>query len=375
MSDLISTKQVDTLVHQLVESTVAEQVKDYLSTVDLSALGKSTMDQYVQLAVRKQLSTMDMSSTIRESVERVVKKNITDVIFPDGSIPATAINFKDFTFSGGQVRGGIHEGFGSTGIDDQATGCMLSVLDDYVVVENHLLAQNATVKNSLVVDGDLVIKGDINTDSRGFQRFVNQAVERTKTIIKETMLDGFADATIAKLKEEGIEASKLTIKGKMVLDDEGLSKSITKSNLQQVGRLNELQVKGETLLTDTLYVTGKRAGVNTMEPSRAWAVWEDECETVMGKYEKNTGYIGSVRNQKVVLGSNNNVNIVLEVDGSTKIINLKLGNIRINSSDTTPNWSGEKGDIYFNEEPAVGAPMGWVCLGGERWAQLPKITE
>ena len=82
-----------------------------------------------------------------------------------------------------------------------------------------------------------------------------------------------------------------------------------------------------------------------------------------------------MRNQKVVLGSNNNVNIVLEVDGSTKIINLKLGNIRINSSDTTPNWSGKKGDIYFNEEPAVGAPMGWVCLGGERWAQLPKITE
>jgi len=375
MSDLISTKQVDTLVHQLVESTITEQVKDYLSKVDIAVLGKTTMDQYIQLAVRKQLSTMDMSSIIRDSVERVVKQNLTDVIFPDASIPATAINFKNFTFSGGQIKDGIHEGFGSTGIDDQATGCMLSVFDDYVVVENHLLAQNATIKNSLIVEGDLVIKGDINTDSRGFQRFVNQAVERTKTDIKETMLDGLADATIEKLKVQGIEASKLTIKGKLVLDDEGLSKSIVKSNLQKVGTLSELQVKGETLLTDTLYVTSKRAGVNTLEPSRAWTVWEEECETVMGKYEKNTGYIGSVRNQKVVLGSNNNVNIVLEVDGSTKITNLKLGNIRVNSSDTTPNWAGKIGDVYFNEDPAVDKPMGWVCLGGERWAQLPVITE
>ena len=375
MSDLISTKQVDTLVHQLVESTVTEQVKDYLSKVDIALLGKTTMDQYIQLAVRKQLSTMDMTSTIRDSVERVVKQNLTEVIFPDASIPATAINFKDFTFSGGQVKDGIHEGFGSTGIDDQATDCMLSVFDDYVVIENHLLAQNATVKNALIVEGDLVIKGDINTDSRGFQRFVNQAVERTKTDIKETMLDGLADATIEKLKDQGIEASKLTIKGKLVLDDEGLSKSIVKSNLQKVGTLVELQVKGETVLTDTLYVTTKRAGINTLEPSRAWTVWEDECETVMGKYEKNTGYIGSVRNQKVVLGSNNNVNVVLDVDGTTKITNLKLGNIRINSSDTMPNWTGQLGDVYFNEDPAVGKPMGWVCLGGERWAQLPKITE
>jgi hypothetical protein len=375
MSDLISTKQVDTLVHQLVESTVTEQVKDYLSKVDIAVLGKNTMDQYIQLAVRKQLSTMDMSSTIRDSVERVVKQNLTDVIFPDASIPATAINFKNFTFSGGQIKDGIHEGFGSIGIDDQATDCMLSVFDDYVVVENHLLAQNATIKNSLTVEGDLVIKGDINTDSRGFQRFVNQAVERTKTDIKETMLDGLADATIEKLKVQGIEASKLTIKGKLVLDDEGLGKSIVTSNLQKVGTLVELRVRGETLLTDTLYVTSKRAGVNTLEPSRAWAVWEEECETVMGKYEKNTGYIGSVRNQKVVLGSNNNVNIVLEVDGSTKITNLKLGNIRVNSTDTMPNWAGKSGDVYFNEDPAVGKPMGWVCLGGERWAQLPKITE
>ena len=375
MKDLISTNNVDTLVSQVVEQTATEHVKDFLSQTDLTAVTRSTMDQYIQLAIRKHLSTIDFPNIIREATQAIVNQNIKNVIFPDASIPATAINFQDFTFSGAQVRGGIHAEFGSTGIDDQATDCVLSIMDDFVVVENTLLANSATVKDTLVVEGDLVVKGDINTDSKGFQRLVNFAAEKTKADIKDSMLDSFATATVDKLKEQGIEASKLTIKGKMVLDDEGLSKSITKSNLQKVGVLQELQVKGETILGDTLYTGNKRAGVNTLEPSRAWTVWEDECETVMGKYEKNTGYIGSVRNQRVVLGSNNNVNIVLETDGATKVINLKLGNVHLNSVDEIPNWAGHKGDIYFNEVPEIGAPMGWVCLGDARWAPLPKITE
>jgi hypothetical protein len=375
MDKLISTSNVDNLVSQVIEQEATEHVKDFLSNTDLASVTRSTMDQYIQLAIRKHLSTIDFPNIIREATYAIVGQNIKNVVFPDASIPATAINFQNFTFSGAQVRGGIHAEFGSTGIDDQATDCVLSIMDDFVVVENTLLANSATVKETLIVEGDLIVKGDINTDSKGFQRLVNFAAEKTKLDIKESMMDNFAEATIAKFKEEGIEASKLTIRGKMVLDDEGLSKAITKSNLQKVGVLQELQVKGETILGDTLYIGNKRAGVNTLEPSRAWSVWEDECETVMGKYEKNTGYIGSVRNQRVVLGSNNNVNIVLETDGATKVIKLKLGNVHLNSVDEMPNWSGHKGDIYFNEVPEVGAPMGWVCLGDSRWAQLPKITE
>ena len=375
MDKLISTSNVDKLVSQVIEQQAVEHVKDFLSTVDLESTTRGTMGQYIQLAVRKHLSTIDLPNLIREATHAIVNQNIKTVVFPDSSIPATAVNFQNFSFSGGQVKGGIHEEFGSTGIEDQASDCVLTIMDDFIVVENTLLAKSATVKENLVVEGDLVVKGDINTDSKGFQRMVNFAAEKTKAYIKESMMESFTEATVAKLKTEGIEASKLTLKGKTVLDDEGLSKSITKSNLQKVGVLGELQVKGETILGDTVYVSNKRAGVNTLEPSRAWAVWEDECETVMGKYEKNTGYIGSVRNQRVVLGSNNNVNIILDTDGSTKIINLKLGNVRMNSVDSMPNWEGKVGDIYFNEEPEVGAPMGWVCLGESRWAQLPKITE
>ena len=352
---------MDNIVNQL-----AEQI----------ALSSNTLvEETVQIAIKKQIANLDIKELIRDSVDRIVKENMGGLSYADNSIPCSALNFKDCTLNGSLISGGIQTNFGSTGIGDQATDCVLTIMDDYVVVENTLIANSATVKESLVVEGDLIVRGDINSDSKGFQRIVDYATDKTKTAIKETMMDSFAEATVHKLKTEGIEASKLTIKGKTILDDEGLSKSITKSNLQKVGVLSELQVKGETILGDTVFVANKRAGVNTLEPSRAWAVWEDECETVMGKYEKNTGYIGSVRNQRVVLGSNNNVNIVMDPDGSTKVTNLKLGNVRLNSVDSIPSWEGTVGDIVFNEEPEVGAPMGWVCLGESRWAQLPKITE
>lgn len=341
----------------------------------IATSSNAIMEQSIQVAIKKQLAKLDVQQIVKEITENIVRKNMADAVYLENSIPARALNFKDFSITGSHVIGGIHTEFGSTGIDDQATDCKLTIMDDYVVIENHMLAQNATIKNNLVVEGTLILKGDINTDSKGFTRIVEFAAEQTKNKITDTILEKFATATASKLKNDGVEAAKLTIKGKVVLDDTGLGKTVISSNLQKVGMLNELQVKGETNLGDTVYVGKNRAGVNTLEPSRAWTVWEDECETVMGKYEKNTGYIGSVRNQKVVLGSNNNVNIVLEPDGETKIINLKLGNVRINSTDAMPNWTGKRGDLYFNEEPKVGSPMGWICLGGERWAQLPKITE
>lgn len=352
---------MDNIVNQLAEQ--------------LASSSNAVVEQAVEIAVKKQLASLDIKALVRETAEKMLKPNMEVMAFPDNSIPITALNFKDFVLNGNQVVGGIHAEFGSTGIDDQATDCILTIMDDYVVVENHLITPSATIKESLVVEGDLIVKGNINTDNKGFQTLVEQAVEKTKKDIIGGLIESSSNATLDKLKSQELEVSKLTINGKPVIDDNGLHKTITKSNLQRLGVLNELQVKGETQINETLYVTKTRVGVNTTEPSAALAVWDEECELVSKKFEKNTGYLGSIRNQKIVLGSNNNVNIVLDVDGSTKIINLQVGNTRINSTDSMPGWSGKPGDLYFNEEPAIGKPMGWVCLGGERWAQLPKITE
>ena len=352
---------MDNIVNQL-----AEQLAESSNTV---------MEQAVQLAIKKQMASIDLKEIVREIAENLVKANMSNLVFPDGSIPASAVKFSDFTINPDQINPGILSDFSSTGIEDLASDCMLTVMDEFVIVENQLIASSATVKNSLVVEGDLVIKGDINTDSRGVQRLIAQAADKVKTAIGDEMRDMFVQATADKLKSDGLDANKLTINGKLVLDDKGLGKTIVSSNLQKLGVVTELQTRGEVALSDTVYVSNKRVGINTMEPSRALAVWDEECETIMGKYEKNTGYIGSIRNQKVVLGSNNNVNIVLDPDGSTKITSLRLGNLKLNCSDTMPNWTGECGDIVFNESPKLNSPMGWVCLGDARWACLAKITD
>jgi len=353
---------MDSIVNQLAEQ--------------LASSSNSVMEQAVQLAVKKQLASIDVKSLVREIVEKAIKTDLSNLKFPDGSIPTTALNFKDFSLTGSHIIGGIHEQFGSTGIDDQATDCKLTILDDYVVIENQLVSQSLTVKDDLVVEGDFILKGDINTDNKGFQKMVSFATDRvTEAVMSEKSIDAIATVTATKLQQSGIDVDKLTLSGKPLIDNGALGRSVLKSNLQSVGLLDELQVKGEAHLSNTLYTSNKRAGINTLEPSAALAVWDEECELVTKKFEKNTGFIGTVRTQKLILGSNGNINIVLDTDGSTKITKLKLGNVSINCYDEMPNWEGTKGDIVFNEEPKVKTPMGWVCLGGARWASLAKITE
>tara|TARA_R110000796_G_scaffold22353_2_gene64865 strand:- start:7711 stop:8982 length:1272 start_codon:yes stop_codon:yes gene_type:complete len=381
------SSQIDSVVTQVVEANVrrhlsgidAKSIVDEqiaTSTSQIEALISQMAEDTVKIIIRKQLAVIDVKSLVNEQAALTVKSNLDNFKFPDGSIPVAALNFKDFKFSGTQVSGGIHESFGSTGIDDQATNCKLTIMDDFVVVENHLFAQAATVKGSLTIEGNLIVKGDINTDNKGFQKLADFAAEKaTSNMLQEQIVDSIAIAAQKKIQAAGVDVDKITLNGKPIIEDGAIGKTVRKSSLQKVGVLDELQVKGEAYLSDTLYTTNKRTGINTLEPSASLAVWDEECELVVKKYEKNTGFIGSIRNQKVIIGSNNNVNIVLDTDGSTKISKLRIGNVSLNCFDEMPNWEGKIGDIVFNEEPKVNAPMGWICLGGARWACLPKITE
>jgi hypothetical protein len=145
------------------------------------------------------------------------------------------------------------------------------------------------------------------------------------------------------------------------------------SNLQTVGTLKELQVSGESLLSQTLYVTAKRVGVNTIEPSAALAIWDDEVEIVVSKRQKDTGSIGTPRQQKLILSANNKDNITLETDGSARINDLRTGSMKFTSASAPPNYLSEKGHVVWNENPSVGGPLGWICLGAANWGNFGII--
>lgn len=374
MEQIISIENIKELVGQILEKEASESIKDQLSKIDLDLLAKSSIQDVLNSAVKEKLLSLDFRSLIKDTVETIIESKITTLSFPQESIPASAISFKKGKLSGSQISGGIIEEFGSTGIDDQASNCNLTVMDDLVVVENTLVAKTLEIKNNVTIEGDLHVSGDINLDGRGIQRLINQVSERTRNSVREDMADTLVEETTKRIKESGLEVKAITVDGHEILDSNSLAKFITGSNLQKVGALKELQVRGESILSDTLYTTKQRVGINTMEPSRALAVWDDECEVVIAKHERQTGYIGTIRNQKLILGSDSQTNIMLEPDGSTKIFDLRIGNTKLQSSDTIPNHNGTRGEIVFNSSPELGKPYGWMCLGEARWACMPALT-
>jgi hypothetical protein len=373
METLISIDQLEELVKNVIEQTAETEVKQHLSSMDFDAVGTSIAEDFIKSNIQTQLDTYNLRDLIKRIMGELVAEQLGRLEFPDHSIPSSAIIFENLQLSGNQIKGGVHQNFTSTGIQDTSTAHQLTVMDNYVVVESELVTNTANVKRDLIIDGNLILKGDVNTESRGIQRLITQAADLARESLSGEILDKFASATTDKFSEQGIDASKLTINGKDAIVENSLGKHITESNLQKLGTINELQTRGEVDLSDVLYVGNKRVGINTWEPSRALAVWDEETEIVAGKHSKNTSYIGSIRNQRVILGSDNETNIILDTDGSTKVTDLTVDGIRITSSDTVPGRTGTLGEIVFNANPAVGAPMGWVCLGETRWASLGRI--
>ena len=146
-------------------------------------------------------------------------------------------------------------------------------------------------------------------------------------------------------------------------------------NAKRSGQLKELEVSGESMLSDVLYTTpgNKRVGINTMEPSDALTVWDQEAEVVIGKHASQEGYIGTRRRQDLNIGANNNVGIKVKSDGTVSINKLDLMGRTISQSKTTPGHAAKTGDIVLNSKPTVGSYIGWVCLDGLKWSGFGKI--
>jgi hypothetical protein len=143
--------------------------------------------------------------------------------------------------------------------------------------------------------------------------------------------------------------------------------------LQTVGQLKELQVQGESLLSQTLYTTNKRVGINTIEPAQALSVWDQEIEIGFGKKENNTAVIGTPRSQTLIVGSNGKNNLTLTPDGATTVNRINMGSMSFTVGDMPPGDNQPRGAIVFNSNPSLGGPLGWVSLGDARWANFGVI--
>ena len=158
-----------------------------------------------------------------------------------------------------------------------------------------------------------------------------------------------------------------------IIEGNTLTTTVLHSNLQSVGVLKDLQTAGETLLSETLYTTSKRVGINTMDPSLALSIWDEEIQIDIGKQSQNTAQISTPRGHSMILGSNGQKNITLTTDGAAVIPKLQIGNMQFSTAAAPPATNDPKGTVVFNENPSLGGPMGWISLGDARWANFGII--
>jgi hypothetical protein len=346
-------------------SIAAKVVNDLQDKIQAQVL------EAVQQQIVTQVAAIDFHSLFNAAFSAALKTNA--FTFPDQSIPLNAVNMEGFKTSGDNISGGIIAEFGSTGIDDKATQCQLSIFDETTVVENNLLTKDLTVKGTVNVEGDLNITGTVNDQSPFYRKIINDATNVVRSSLDQSLFQNYASVVFEKIKTDGIDLSQIKINGQDLVNGNNLSNAITQSTLQRVGNLIELQVQGESYMSGTLYSTKGRVGINTLEPSQALSIWDQEIEISFGKQSNNIALMGVPRSQTLIVSSNGKNNLTLAPDGSTAVNKLIVGSISITASGTPPSDNQPKGAIVFNSNPSVGGPMGWVSLGDAKWANFGII--
>jgi hypothetical protein len=390
ISDEVVKTIANTEVAAIVERIIAQRLNERVAEFNIEAKSKQQLEQtltqitnqlsislaksaneQITAEVARRVAVMDIGPIIQGIVENKINNLVQTGAFGKESIDHSSINFKGFKFSGDVVKGGIIENFGSTGIDDRSTQVQMTLMDQAVAFEKAVWTPSAIIKGKLTVEGDLVVLGDIDSNSPAANTLANMAVEKIKADTE--LLELHSGVVLASIGLKGIDLKRITQDGREIINGNQLGYHITDSNLQRVGMLRDLQTQGEALLSDTLYVTGKRVGINTIEPSAVFVVWDEEVELVITKHSSDTGYIGMPRFQRLVLGANNKDNLILDTDGSVEIENLRVGNTPMSSATAIPDYNAITGTIVWNENPAQGGPVGWICLGATRWAKFGII--
>lgn len=369
-------KEIDEKINKLdVVGLISQEIVDKL----IPEFDKQNRDR-VAGEISAALAELNIIDIVRQQADATVQGLVNNFKFPDWSIPSRAVDPRELSISADNISGGIFKGFGSTGIQDQASQCQVSILDHATVFENQLVAAGldiagpAVLRQDTVFKGNITVEGTLPSDSAFVKQIVDHVVDIFNQKFNEGTFDQYTDRVFARMVDEGIDSSLILVGDKPIVDSGTLAPNVIKSNLQTVGALKELQVIGETLLDQTLYVSNRRVGVNTIDPEQALDIWDQEVQIIAGKRQKDTAILGVPRNQTLIISSNGRDQLVVNPDGSVNVKSLNIGRTNHSSTGRMPTDNRPIGHIAWNENPAIGSPIGWVSLGGARWAAFGLIA-
>lgn len=336
ITDLVEQEVAQRFDNGIFQQYINDTIKQHVNSVNISEAAVARLEQNGQKILQSQMPRVVqlVHDRIDSVMSQTVEQKLKNLSFPERSIDPKLIDISKLSIT----RDNISD-FGNTdGIEDIATRVQLTVMDDCVVVEDRLITQT--------LQADTLIVKDFATDQPWY------------ATMKQDVLASIPKSETP--KDWSFKIAEMDAKIQINADR---------------NQLKELEVSGEALLSDVLYTTpgNKRVGINTMEPSDALTVWDQETEVVIGKHANQEGYIGTRRRQDLNIGANNKVGIKVRSNGTVSIDKLELLGRTIGSSKTIPGHAAKKGDIVLNDNPTVGGYVGWVCLDGIRWAGYGKI--
>ena len=344
-----------------------------VSTFVDNDLIKVTVDKEVEKQTQLTVVKLFKDPVWLERIEKVINQAVVrQTMITVGSIDISTIIHQRVDENRATFKRELLEGFSSTGIDDKATACQLTIMDDTIVVENILTARSANFVESVTVR-DLAVTGSINTDNLSWDVLAANISAKTLAQLDKDWRDTLVDQVATEIKTNGIDFANVKVDGcPLVLGGE-LARTVTQSSLRRVGRLQGLVVDGETNLNETVVVVKKRVGVNTEQPDAALNVWDEEVSISAGKYKNQEAYIGTNRDQALNISINRMPQITLGTDGVTGIKKLRVAQYMIGHGTSVPGYAGTKGDIVFNADPVPKSAFAWVCLGGHQWKVLKAV--
>ena len=347
-----------------------------------------------------------------------------------------ALNIPVDGLSGDKIHGGTISSFSSLGIKDLASSTVLTVTDNGVIVPR---IEVGTISGNVTVDGDLSVNtlstGDINSNGSLTTRDI-QATTITADRInvieihadvrneRSNPLEFKAEENNGSIYGKGLQwtgtgatrqfifqanpdrlwstdsidlraGKELRIDNTSVLSKDTLGNTVTRSNLQTVGRLQNLTTTGDLNIDQFVFYnsTYSRLGIGTDAPNAALSIADENLELIFGA-DNSEGVIGNWTSHNLKLVTDNTSRITIKHNGDITIgqkgnadtkVNMygKLGvgvtnpdedvslttagNVRFNgrkfmngSSIPTTGYY-RKGDIILNDEPLDLGYVGWVC--------------
>jgi hypothetical protein len=414
---LIDTGAIETLVKNKVAETIVSEIDNLLANPDelmdlikrdatvmlvkqLSAEIQSTVEieakvsQHANKLLEQRINTNTITDLIYKHIKAPVEAEVNELLKNDTNISniiesqvvnafrnQLGVKFDNLDITA-LINSKINELFNAhigvtQGIVNTASATELTVMDELVVVEHELLANKITSPGGIRTDGDLyvandlVVLGDVNTDGKGWTALTNKIEKNVLDTFQNQAIHKLGDSVLEYAKTTGIDFGSITVNGKELINESGLGKTVVTSNIQTLGQLNSLNVRGEAEVNDTLFVVNKRVGINTAEPSMALAVWDEEVSIVAGKIKAQTAFIGTAGIQELGIGINKRAEITIAEDGIVTIDKLRVGRNRIKYEDVLPGYQGVKGDVTFNTNVSKeNLVFAWVCLGGHKWLPL-----